>query len=75
MTFSPDIIFSFFTLSGTLWSILGVTAVIFVGYSVILLYHWFRYAFASPLTFLFLTIYFGISAVLFGVLLTATLIA
>jgi hypothetical protein len=73
MIFSPETLSTFFSLYISTRSIFGVALTLFVLYSATLLYHWFRYALMSPLTWAFIILYFGVSAVLLGIMLTVAI--
>jgi len=56
-----------------IWIGFLIVLIIFAVYSVILLYHWIRYAFSSLITWPALVIYFGVSFVLISVMLFSAL--
>lgn len=55
-----------------LWIITGVVLTIFVGHALIVVYHWLRYGLSSGIMMIAMLIYFGVSAVLAGLLLITT---
>jgi len=56
-----------------IWVGFGIVLFIFAVYSVILLYHWVRYAFTSLVTWPAMVIYFGVSFVLIGIMFFSAL--
>jgi len=56
-----------------IWAGFVIILIIFAVYSVILLYHWWRYAFTSLVTWPALAIYFGVSFVLISIMFFSAL--
>ena len=56
-----------------IWAGFVIILFIFTVYSVILLYHWWRYAFTSLITWPALAIYFGVSFVLISIMFFSAL--
>lgn len=51
------------------WFAVAAAGVIFSLFSIVVVYHWFRYAFNPLIIVPALVVYFGVAAVLFGILL------
>jgi len=62
-----------FNTASIVWIVFLLIVVVFIAYSLILLYHWFRYTFSSLAMWPVLFIYFGVSFVLISTMFFAAL--
>jgi len=61
------------TTEGLIWLVFWVILILYAVYSLILLYHWFRYAWNSLAVWPVMVVYFGVSFVLISTLIFSAL--